>query len=284
MLLQPAATCWSAAAAAAAAAADALTEEGPARPSAAVSKPHRPKRVECVVCLDARAEVMLLPCKHTILCQACAELVRAGGKPCPMCRTEVDGEVLVAWRMGRGGGQGARVGPNYAVGASAAAAERNVLVAVGGGGPRRIAVPAFPTAAQLSGSSRSTAASVAPTAAAAVIIADLPVQQQPAAAQNSSSSSSGNLDISAAAGPSGSSGRVVPLPLQDERVTTAKRSSSNAEMQQIAGPSVGARAAETPTAGTLGVQQQNGDFMHEMSSLLGEAEDHANAVLDQTQE
>ena len=62
----------------------------------------RPKRVECVVCLDARAEVMLLPCKHTILCQACAELVREGGKTCPMCRTAVEGEVMVGEMKGKG--------------------------------------------------------------------------------------------------------------------------------------------------------------------------------------
>ena len=64
------------------------------------SKPRRPKRIECVVCLDARAEVMLLPCKHTILCQACAELVREGGKTCPMCRTPVEGEVMVGGVVG----------------------------------------------------------------------------------------------------------------------------------------------------------------------------------------
>ena len=66
-------------------------------------KLRRPKHMECVVCLDARAEVMLLPCKHTILCQACTGLVRGRGRSCPMCRTEVEGEVLV----GVGGGDGA---------------------------------------------------------------------------------------------------------------------------------------------------------------------------------
>ena len=67
-------------------------------------KIRRPKRVECVVCMDARAEVMLLPCKHTILCQACAELVRTAGKPlCPMCRTAVEGQVLVGEGEAKGG-------------------------------------------------------------------------------------------------------------------------------------------------------------------------------------
>ena len=70
-----------------------MGSSGPA--AAAGSKPRRAKRVECVVCLDARAEVMLLPCKHTILCQTCAELVREGGKTCPMCRTAVEGEVMM---------------------------------------------------------------------------------------------------------------------------------------------------------------------------------------------
>ena len=82
------------------------------------SKPRRLKRVECVVCLDARAEVMLLPCKHTILCQACAGLVREGGKPCPMCRAEVDGEVLVGSGVSKGAMMDNAVGASVAAGHS----------------------------------------------------------------------------------------------------------------------------------------------------------------------
>ena len=224
--MRPAAVCCSEAAAA-----DKVSEGGLGPPSAAVSKSRRPKRVECVVCLDARAEVMLLPCKHTILCQACAELVRAGGKPCPMCRTEVEGEVLVAGWVGGGGRQGAAV-PGTVVGASAAAVEGDVRVAVGGGGPRRTAVPAVPIGAQVdSSSSSSTRAHPAPQAAAAVAIADVPRRQQPEGVQASRSLSCGIVEGSAAAGSASSSNsRVLPLPKAEaDTVTPACSSSSSTE-------------------------------------------------------
>ena len=56
-------------------------------------KRKKAKRVECVVCLDARAEVMLLPCKHMILCWGCSQLVQAAGKPCPICCSPVEQHV-----------------------------------------------------------------------------------------------------------------------------------------------------------------------------------------------
>ena len=86
------------------------------------SNTRRAKRVECVVCLDARAEVMLLPCKHTILCQTCAELVREGGKTCPMCRTPVEGEVMVP-----GVGEEGRKRKGPAVAAAGGTAQQKVV-------------------------------------------------------------------------------------------------------------------------------------------------------------
>ena len=63
----------------------------------AARKARRPrKRAECVVCLDAPAEVLLLPCKHVILCVDCSQLVQAAGKPCPICCTPVEQHVAVA--------------------------------------------------------------------------------------------------------------------------------------------------------------------------------------------
>ena len=53
------------------------------------------KKVECAVCLDARADVMLLPCKHTILCGPCSQLLYAAGKPCPICCSDVEQRVTV---------------------------------------------------------------------------------------------------------------------------------------------------------------------------------------------
>ena len=216
--------------AAGAAAADTVTEGGLGPPSAAVSKPRRPKRVECVVCMDARAELMLLPCKHTILCQACADLVRAGGKPCPMCRTEVEGEVLVAGRVGGGGRQGAAV-PATLVGASAVAVEGRVLVEVGGWGQRGTTRPAIPVGAQVDSSSSSTRALAAPqatAAAAAAVVVDMSRRQQPDGAWASSSLSRGIGEESAAAGPASSSSKVTPFPrLEAHTVTPACSSSSS---------------------------------------------------------
>jgi hypothetical protein len=51
----------------------------------------------CVVCLDAPRSVVLMPCRHAVLCQGCSQLMLqqarrevAGGLPrCPMCREQV---------------------------------------------------------------------------------------------------------------------------------------------------------------------------------------------------
>jgi hypothetical protein len=43
---------------------------------------------ECVVCLDARKNRLLLPCGNLCVCEACAERIKVGD-PCPICRTEV---------------------------------------------------------------------------------------------------------------------------------------------------------------------------------------------------
>ena len=109
-----------------------LRGSSPAAAAAAGSKPRRAKRIECVVCLDARAAVMLLPCKHTILCQACAELVREGGKTCPMCRTPVEGELMVGGVGVVGGGLAA--GPQSS-GASSSSSSSSSAKMVGSPGP-----------------------------------------------------------------------------------------------------------------------------------------------------
>ena len=140
----------------------------------------RPKRVECVVCLDARAEVMLLPCKHTILCQTCAELVREGGKTCPMCRTAVEGEVLVG---GVVGGEGRGMGPTAAAGAHPAAAAaatgstaaeagssmKTTSAAVAAGAPRLGGVPGSSLVVQMQHGKASRASSSSHCSAAAAV-------------------------------------------------------------------------------------------------------------------
>mmetsp|Transcript_16821 Transcript_16821/g.36182 ORF Transcript_16821/g.36182 Transcript_16821/m.36182 type:complete len:687 (+) Transcript_16821:102-2162(+) len=52
----------------------------------------------CIVCLTEEVEIMLLPCRHAVLCRECAATVREGrlgadGK-CPICRIPIKGVVL----------------------------------------------------------------------------------------------------------------------------------------------------------------------------------------------
>ncbi len=49
-------------------------------------------KVTCVVCLSAERNVLLLPCKHLVLCSGCASQVSA----CPMCRTVVQ-DTVACW-------------------------------------------------------------------------------------------------------------------------------------------------------------------------------------------
>lgn len=42
---------------------------------------------ECVVCLDASAEMTCVPCNHTILCRKCAHNISKSN--CPLCLTVV---------------------------------------------------------------------------------------------------------------------------------------------------------------------------------------------------
>lgn len=43
----------------------------------------------CVVCLDAKRSVLLLPCRHLCCCGDCSQLLQARAAPCPMCRQDV---------------------------------------------------------------------------------------------------------------------------------------------------------------------------------------------------
>jgi hypothetical protein len=46
------------------------------------------KKEKCIVCLDAPRDVLLLPCKHLVLCSGCAEQMEGRGAlgSCPYCR------------------------------------------------------------------------------------------------------------------------------------------------------------------------------------------------------
>jgi hypothetical protein len=44
-----------------------------------------------VVCMEERRRVVLLPCKHMVLCEGCAEACLGGKQEgeCPVCRVAV---------------------------------------------------------------------------------------------------------------------------------------------------------------------------------------------------
>jgi hypothetical protein len=44
----------------------------------------------CVVCLDKSCDALLLPCKHAVMCVACAVLVKNSTGECPYCRESID--------------------------------------------------------------------------------------------------------------------------------------------------------------------------------------------------
>ena len=52
----------------------------------------------CIVCEDAKKEVVLLPCKHLCLCKMCAlTCLFKTLHECPMCRETIDDSMEVYW-------------------------------------------------------------------------------------------------------------------------------------------------------------------------------------------
>lgn len=51
-------------------------------------------RDECVVCLDSTALVVLLPCRHMVICGECCD--RLHPRICPMCKKTVSDVVVPA--------------------------------------------------------------------------------------------------------------------------------------------------------------------------------------------
>ena len=48
-----------------------------------------PESVQCVVCLGAEREVILLDCGHVCVCGDCADQLIKGSHPCPVCRATI---------------------------------------------------------------------------------------------------------------------------------------------------------------------------------------------------
>jgi hypothetical protein len=69
----------------------------------AVEEPAPPRKTEdddnfCVLCLESKKEVILMPCKHMCLCKGCAaERLFKALNECPMCRAKVEDSMDVYW-------------------------------------------------------------------------------------------------------------------------------------------------------------------------------------------
>lgn len=54
-------------------------------------KPKKENHEQCVICLDAPADFLVVPCGHQCGCQACLNNIRDG--KCPICRNNLSGIV-----------------------------------------------------------------------------------------------------------------------------------------------------------------------------------------------
>ncbi|OQS05984.1 hypothetical protein THRCLA_20471 [Thraustotheca clavata] len=54
--------------------------------------PERDPNLECVVCLSATKNTLLLPCKHLCLCSACSNKIT---EECPLCKTKIESKTTV---------------------------------------------------------------------------------------------------------------------------------------------------------------------------------------------
>ena len=53
--------------------------------------------VTCIVCYTDKAKVLLYPCRHFCLCEACATKIKQEGKGCPVCRVGKEKSFEVVW-------------------------------------------------------------------------------------------------------------------------------------------------------------------------------------------
>jgi hypothetical protein len=50
---------------------------------------------KCCVCLTAERRAVLLPCRHAVLCDACADHVKRSSGRCPLCRVGIESTLSV---------------------------------------------------------------------------------------------------------------------------------------------------------------------------------------------
>ena len=49
----------------------------------------------CVVCLEAKADTVILPCRHAQFCHGCAATLSSRSQPCPTCRGRIESTLRI---------------------------------------------------------------------------------------------------------------------------------------------------------------------------------------------
>lgn len=52
---------------------------------------NEPTEQECCICMDSLACAKVLPCNHSAFCPPCISVVHKNKRPCPLCRTPING-------------------------------------------------------------------------------------------------------------------------------------------------------------------------------------------------
>ncbi|KAK0237670.1 hypothetical protein EDD85DRAFT_921308 [Armillaria nabsnona] len=70
------------------------TDDVPASPSPPVTPPKAPPIFTergglCVICQDEEANIAIVDCGHLAMCRGCSDLIMAGSRECPLCRTRI---------------------------------------------------------------------------------------------------------------------------------------------------------------------------------------------------
>ena len=76
------------------------TEDGKVVTLAAAAEIVRSLREEreaqrCAVCLRAPRQIVLMPCRHAVLCSSCAQHIEQSSCRCPLCRTPIESSVRI---------------------------------------------------------------------------------------------------------------------------------------------------------------------------------------------
>ena len=62
-----------------------------------VGQPQRPVPDEddtkCKICYENRAKVLTMPCRHAVMCEACAQ--QLADERCPMCRSPIEDTIVI---------------------------------------------------------------------------------------------------------------------------------------------------------------------------------------------